>query len=114
MATGRGGGGSRKLDFSSRSGKSQGILQIGQGNFKYLESHGISLLADGGHPVIFPGMFVPILKTSTVSNHKYLVEFRYRNFCKNSENNVNSAHLKLTNGQVLGYLVKMGQGLGMI
>ena len=29
---------SGKSDFSSRSGKSQGILQIGQGNFKYQES----------------------------------------------------------------------------
>ena len=29
---------SGKFDFSSRSGKSQGILQIGQGNFKYQES----------------------------------------------------------------------------
>ena len=29
-----------KFDFSSRSGKSQGILQIGQGNFKYQESQG--------------------------------------------------------------------------
>ena len=81
---------------------------------KVEESHGISSLTEGGHPVIFPGMFVPMLKTSTDSNHKYLVEFRYRNFCKNSKNNVNPAHLKLTNGQILGYLVKMGQGLGMI
>ena len=31
---------SGKFDFSSRSGKSQGILQIGQGNFKYQESEG--------------------------------------------------------------------------
>ena len=31
---------SGKFDFSSRSGKSQGILQIGQGNFKYQESQG--------------------------------------------------------------------------
>ena len=31
---------SRKSYFSSRSGKSQGILQIGQGNFKYQESQG--------------------------------------------------------------------------
>ena len=29
---------SGKFDFSSGSGKSQGILQIGQGNFKYQES----------------------------------------------------------------------------
>ena len=33
---------SGKFDFSSRSGKSRGILQIGQGNFKYQESKGIS------------------------------------------------------------------------
>ena len=38
MATGQGKSG--KFDFSSRSGKSQGILQIGQGNFKYQESQG--------------------------------------------------------------------------
>ena len=31
---------SGKFDFSSRSGKSQGILQIAQGNFKYQESRG--------------------------------------------------------------------------
>ena len=31
---------SGKFDFSSRSGKSQGILQIGQRNFKYQESQG--------------------------------------------------------------------------
>ena len=31
---------SGKFDFCSRSGKSQGILQIGQGNFKYQESQG--------------------------------------------------------------------------
>ena len=31
---------SGKFDFSSRSGKSQGTLQIGQGNFKYQESQG--------------------------------------------------------------------------
>ena len=31
---------SGKFYFSSRSGKTQGILQIGQGNFKYQESHG--------------------------------------------------------------------------
>ena len=31
---------SGKFDFSSRSGKSQGILQIGQGNFIYQESQG--------------------------------------------------------------------------
>ena len=31
---------SGKLEFSSRSGKSQGILQIGQGIFKYQESQG--------------------------------------------------------------------------
>ena len=31
---------SGKFDFSSRSGKSQGILQIGQGNFKYQENQG--------------------------------------------------------------------------
>ena len=31
---------SGKFYFSSRSGKSQGILQIGQGNFKYQESQG--------------------------------------------------------------------------
>ena len=31
---------SEKFDFSSRSGKSQGILQVGQGNFKYQESQG--------------------------------------------------------------------------
>ena len=31
---------SGKFDFSSRSGKSQGILQIGQGNFKYQETQG--------------------------------------------------------------------------
>ena len=31
---------SGKLDFSSRSGKSRGILQIGQGNVKYQESRG--------------------------------------------------------------------------
>ena len=31
---------SGKFDFSSRPGKSQGILQIGQGNFKYQESQG--------------------------------------------------------------------------
>ena len=31
---------SEKFDFSSRSGKSEGILQIGQGNFKYQESQG--------------------------------------------------------------------------
>ena len=31
---------SGKFDFSSRSGKSQGILQIGQGDFKYQESRG--------------------------------------------------------------------------
>ena len=31
---------SGKLDFSSSSGKSWGILQIGQGNFKYQESQG--------------------------------------------------------------------------
>ena len=31
---------SGKFDFSSRSGKSQGILQIGQGIFKYQESQG--------------------------------------------------------------------------
>ena len=31
---------SGKFDFSSRSGKSQGILQIGQGNFKYQERQG--------------------------------------------------------------------------
>ena len=31
---------SGKYDFSSRSGKSQGILKIGQGNFKYQESQG--------------------------------------------------------------------------
>ena len=31
---------SAKFDFSSRSGKSLGILQIGQGNFKYQESQG--------------------------------------------------------------------------
>ena len=31
---------SGKFDFSSRSGKSQGILQINQGNFKYQESQG--------------------------------------------------------------------------
>ena len=37
----QGGHWSEKFDFSSRSGKSQGILQIGQGNFKYLESQGI-------------------------------------------------------------------------
>ena len=33
---------SGKFDFSSRSGKSQRILQTGQGNFKYQESQGIS------------------------------------------------------------------------
>ena len=33
---------SGKFDFSSRSGKSQGILQIGHRNFKYQESQGIS------------------------------------------------------------------------
>ena len=31
---------SRTFDYFSRSGKSQGILQIGQGNFKYQESQG--------------------------------------------------------------------------
>ena len=31
---------SGKFDFSSRSGKSQRILQIGQGNFKNQESQG--------------------------------------------------------------------------
>ena len=31
---------SGKFDFSSMSGKSRGILQIGQGNFKYQESQG--------------------------------------------------------------------------
>ena len=31
---------SRNFDLSSRSGKSQGILQIGQGNFRYQESQG--------------------------------------------------------------------------
>ena len=31
---------SGKFDFSSRSGKSQRILQIGQGNFRYQESQG--------------------------------------------------------------------------
>ena len=31
---------SGKFEFSSRSGKSRGILQIGQGNFKYQESQG--------------------------------------------------------------------------
>ena len=31
---------SGKFDFSSRSEKSQGILQIGQGNFKNQESQG--------------------------------------------------------------------------
>ena len=31
---------SGKFDFSSRSGKSQGILQIGQGNLIYQESQG--------------------------------------------------------------------------
>ena len=31
---------SGKFDFSSRSGKSQGILQIGQGNFINQESQG--------------------------------------------------------------------------
>ena len=31
---------SGKFDFSSMSGKSQGIFQIGQGNFKYQESQG--------------------------------------------------------------------------
>ena len=36
----QGGHWSGKFDFSSRSGKSQGILQIGQGNFKYQESQG--------------------------------------------------------------------------
>ena len=33
-------GKSQGFDFSSGSGKSQGILQIGQGNFKYQESRG--------------------------------------------------------------------------
>ena len=33
---------SGKFDFSLRSGKSQGILQIGQGHPKYQESQGIS------------------------------------------------------------------------
>ena len=36
----QGGHWSGKSDFSSGSGKSQGILQIGQGNFKYQESQG--------------------------------------------------------------------------
>ena len=40
VATGQ--GKVREIDFSSRSGKSQGILQITQGNFKYQESQGIS------------------------------------------------------------------------
>ena len=31
---------SGNFDLSSRSGKSQGNLQIGQGNFKYQESQG--------------------------------------------------------------------------
>ena len=31
---------SGKFDFSSMSGKSQGILQIGQGIFKYQENQG--------------------------------------------------------------------------
>ena len=31
---------SGKFNFSSRSGKSKGILQIGQGNIKYQESQG--------------------------------------------------------------------------
>ena len=31
---------SGKFNFSSRSGKSQGTLQIGQGNFRYQESQG--------------------------------------------------------------------------
>ena len=33
---------SGKFDFSSRSGKSWAILQIGQGIFKYQKSQGIS------------------------------------------------------------------------
>ena len=33
---------SGKFDFSSRSGKSQGILQIDPGDFRYQESQGIS------------------------------------------------------------------------
>ena len=40
VATGQ--GKVREVDFSSRSGKIQGILQIGQGNFKYQESRGKS------------------------------------------------------------------------
>ena len=36
----QGGHWSGKFDFSSRSGKSQGILQLGQGIFKYQESQG--------------------------------------------------------------------------
>ena len=36
----QGGHWSGKFDFSSMSGKSQGTLQIGQGNFKYQESQG--------------------------------------------------------------------------
>ena len=38
VATGQ--GKVREISFSSRSGKSQGILRIGQGNFKYQESQG--------------------------------------------------------------------------
>ena len=36
----QGGHWSGKFDFSSRSWKSQGILQLDQGNFKYQESQG--------------------------------------------------------------------------
>ena len=36
----QGGHWSGKFDFSSRPGKRQGILQIGQGNFKYQGSQG--------------------------------------------------------------------------
>ena len=36
----QGGHWSGKFNFSSRSEQSQGILQIGQGNFKYQESQG--------------------------------------------------------------------------
>ena len=38
MATGQ--GKVREICFSSRSGKRKGILQIGQGKFKYQESRG--------------------------------------------------------------------------